>query len=290
MDKQTLQRLLLEYLRETANAIKDSAAQGRGKKILGPVIDRPDDVEIEIDRVGEVILKELLEKYGQSATVFSEPENGDIVVGEHPDFYGALDPFDNSVLFLRGFQHNWYTALSFFDEKGGFLCGGIGDILSEKAYIYDGDNGFLLDLKSNKKTPLSPSLKKTLKEPIVLASYLMSSYYSSKFLDVFGSLVRSMHLRALLYPFGGAHIYGHLAAGQVDAYIMLDEPRSEIDPGFAIAKAAGCQIGEVDKEGNWKDYEFIPGKQHDKIPLFIAAATIELRDEIISYYKQHIPL
>jgi fructose-1,6-bisphosphatase/inositol monophosphatase family enzyme len=288
MDRETIQSLLLEYLKKTIEKIQEVAKEGGGKKILGPVIDRPDDMEIEIDRVGEAILKQLLEKHGQSATVFSEPENGDIVVGEHPDFYGALDPFDNSVLFLRGFQHSWYTVLSFFDEKGKLLCGGIGDILNKTAYVYNGRAVFLLDLYTGEQTPLRPSSRKTLKEPIALASYLMSSQYSPKFLAFFGDLIQNMHPQALLYPFGGAHIYGHLAAGQLDAYIMFDEPRSEIDPGFGVAKAAGCFVGEIDKQGNWKDYEFTPGKQHETVPLFVAVATPELRDELISYYKAKI--
>tara|TARA_Y100000310_G_C20549694_1_gene747408 strand:+ start:159 stop:1031 length:873 start_codon:yes stop_codon:yes gene_type:complete len=288
MDQGKLKTILNEYLQETIAKILEVSLQGGGKKILGPVIGRPDDVEIEIDRVGEEVLRDLLKKHGQSATVFSEPENGDIVVGERPDFYGALDPFDNSILFLRGFQHSWYTALSFFDAKGVFLCGAIGDILNQRAYIHDGETAFFLDLQNDKKIPIRPSSRKTLVEPIVLASYIMSSQYSPKFLDVFGGLVRTMHKRALFYPFGGAHIYGHLAAGQVDAYIMFNEPRSEIDPGFAIAKATGCVIGEVDKEGKWKDYEFVPGKQHEKVPFFVAAANPELRDEIILYYKKHL--
>ncbi|MDP4007195.1 MAG: inositol monophosphatase family protein [bacterium] len=288
METDKIKIILIEYLKETIVQVRTIAAQGGGTKVLGDVINRPDDLEIEIDRVGEVVLKNLLEKYGQSATVFSEPENGDIVVGEHPDFYGSLDPFDNSVLFLWGFQHSWYTVLSFFDEKKEFLCGAIGDILNNKAYVHDGESVFLLDLENDKKTPIRPSSRKSLAEPIVLASYIMSSQYSPKFLDVFGDLVKGMHKRGLLYPFGGAHIYGHLAAGQVDAYIMFDEPRSEIDPGFAIAKKAGCLIGEVDKDGNWKDYEFIPGKQHERVPFFVAVANPELRDEIISYYKHHL--
>ncbi len=286
MEKEILQRILIEYLQETVAKIRTIAAQGGGKKILGSVIARPDDVEIEIDPVGEVILRGLLEKHKQSATIFSEPENGDIQVGDKPDFYGALDPFDNSILFLRGFEHNWYTVLSFFDKERNFLCGGVGDILNEKAYISDGMTTFLLGLRDGKKTILHPSSQRTLEGSLVLATYLMSSQYSSKFLDVFGGLIRSMHPRALLYPYGGAHLYGYLAAGNVDAYVMFDEPRSEIDPGFGIAKAAGCLIGEVDKEGNWKDYEFIPGKQHDKVDFFIAAANPELRDALVSYYKE----
>ena len=93
-----------------------------------------------------------------------------------------------------------------------------------------------------------------------------------------------MHPKALFYPQGGSFIYAYLASGLVDAYIMFNEPRSEIDPGFPIAKKAGCQVVSVNSDSSWQDYEFIPGRQHDKINLLIAACTPELRDELIKYY------
>ena len=68
------------------------------------------------------------------------------------------------------------------------------------------------------------------------------------------------------------------------AYIMFNEPRSEIDPGFHIAKAAGCSVVSVDSDGKYRDYEFLPGRQHDKVNLLIAASTPQLRDELIKYY------
>lgn len=286
MEKEKSTNLLKEYLRETIDQVRAIVAEGGGKKILGTVINRPEDIEIEIDKVGEEIIRGLLKKYDLQATIFSEPENGEITNGDHPDFYGAIDPFDGSVLFLRGFEHNWYTVLSLFDKERRPLCCGIGDILNEKAWIFDGNENFVLNVKTGQKTAIVPSTRKNMGEPIVLASYVMSSQYTSKFLDTFENWIRNMHPKALLYPNGGSYIYGHLAQGLVDAYVMFDEPRSEIDPGFAIAKAAGCEVGEVDREGNWKDYEFIPGKQHDKVDFLIAACTPELRDTLIGYYKQ----
>ena len=83
-------------------------------------------------------------------------------------------------------------------------------------------------------------------------------------------------------------IYAYLASGKVDAYVMFDEPRCEIDPGFPIAKAGGCEIVTVEKDGSFQDYEFIPGKQFQRVPLLIAAATPELRDQLINYYVNSI--
>jgi len=282
MLNQKIKDLLIEYLTETTREVRKKAAKGEGRQILGEVINRPEDIEIGIDRVGEEILEELLKKHNVKATIFSEPEARDIENGDH--LYGSIDPFDGSVLFLRGFEHNWYSALSFYDKERKPIATGITDILNGKFYISDKDGNYIIDMNSGQKKKISPSSRKSLKEPIVLASYLMSSQYSSKFLDIFEDLIRNFHPKALFYPQGGSFIYAYLASGLVNAYVMFDEPRSEIDPGFPIAKKAGCSIVSVDSDGTYKDYEFVPGKQHDKVDLLIATATPELRDELIKHY------
>jgi len=277
-----LRKVLVEYLVGTTKEVRKIAAKGKGRKILGETINRPEDLEIEIDRTGEEILEKLLKKNKIKATIFSEPENRDIKNGNH--LYGSIDPFDGSMLYLRNFEHNWYTALSFFDKKREPLCCGIADILNEKYFITESDGNYLVSMKTGEKQKIRPAARKKLTEPIVLASYIMSSQYSPKFLDIFGDLIRKMHPKGLFYPQGGSYIYAFLAAGLVDAYLMFDEPRSEIDPGFTIAKKAGCQVVSVDSDGNYQDYKFIPGRQHEKVDLLIAAATPEIRDQLINHY------
>jgi len=284
MMQKKLKNLLIEYLTKTTKEVKKRAANGDGREILGEVINRPEDIEIGIDRVGEEILKELIQKHKLKATIFSEPDGRDIENGDHPEVYGSIDPFDGSALFLKGFEHNWYTALSFYNKERNPLATGIADILNEKFYIMNDGKNYLIDMKSGEEKKISPSSRKKLTEPIVLASYLMKSIYSEKFLDIFWELVKNMHQKGLLYPQGGSFIYAYLASGLVDAYVMFNEPRSEIDPGFPIAKAAGCSVVSVDSDGKYKDYEFIPGKQHDKVDLLIAAATPEIRDGLIKHY------
>lgn len=280
--KQQIKNLLVEYLIETVKEVKRIAAGGGGRQVLGETINRPEDLEIGIDRVGEEILEKLLKKHRIKATIFSEPENRDIKNGG--EIYGSVDPFDGSMLYLRGFEHNWYTALSFFDKKRNPLCCGIADIINEKYYITEEGGNYLVSMDGEKKKKIEPATRKKLTEPIVLASYIMSSQYSPKFLDIFGDLVRNMHPKGLFYPHGGSYIYSFLASGLIDAYVMFNEPRSEIDPGFPIAKNAGCQIISVDSDGNYQDYQFIPGEQHGKVDLLIATATPQIRDQLIKHY------
>ena len=282
MDYQKIKDLLIDYLTETTKEVRKRASMGQGKEILGEVINRPEDIDIGIDKVGEEVLEKLLKEYKIGATIFSEPAARDIKNGDH--IYGAIDPFDGSALFLKGLEHNWYTVLGFYDKDRKPICAGVSDILNEKFYISNKEENYLFVVNTGEKKKIFPSSQKKITEPIVLASYLMKSIYSVKFLDIFGDLVKNMHLKGLLYPQGGSFIYAFLAAGLVDAYVMFDEPRSEIDPGFQIARKAGCPVVAVDSDGSYKDYDFIPGKQHDKIDLLIATATPELRDELIKYY------
>ena len=284
MVSQKLNNLLIEYSTEITKEVRKRAALGRGREIVGDVINRPEDIEIGIDRVGEDILERLLKKHNLKATIFSEPEGRDIENGDDPDFYGSIDPFDGSVLYLRGFEHNWYSALSFYDKERKPIVTGIADILNQKLYLSDENENYVLNINSGQKKKITPSSRKKLTEPLVLASYVMSSQYSSKFLDIFGDLIKKMHPKALLYPQGGSFIYAYLASGLIDAYVMFDEPRSEIDPGFPIAKKAGCEVVSVDSDGIYEDYKFIPGKQHDKVDLLIAASTPELRNALIRYF------
>lgn len=279
-----VEKLLFEYLKIAIRDIRKAAFSGKGKEILGEITNRPEDVEVGIDKIGEIILAKLVKKHKLDVSVFSETENGNFNNGKQGKIYGALDPFDGSVFFLKGFSHNWYTVLSFFDENRRPICCGVGDVLNEKIYFSKEDGNFLFDLKSGKQEKISSSKTEDISNEFVLASYISSSQYSGKFLNYFGDLIKEMHPRAIFYPQGGSFIYAFLAAGLIDAYVMFDEPRSEIDPGFPMATKANCSVVSVFPDGSYQDYEFLPGKQHEKVDLLIAASTPQIRDKLISHY------
>ncbi|MDO8639438.1 MAG: hypothetical protein Q7R53_00795, partial [bacterium] len=101
MDNKKISSLLIQYLIEAVKKVRKEATAGRGREIFGDVINRPEDIEIGIDRVGEEILAALLKKNKLKATIFTEPDGRDIKTGgENPEIYGSIDPFDGSVLFL----------------------------------------------------------------------------------------------------------------------------------------------------------------------------------------------
>ena len=126
-----------------------------------------------------------------------------------------------------------------------------------------------------------------------LASFLGEKEYSLPFFEEFNSLVNAMHHKGYLYPGGGAFIYGLLASGAVDAYVMRNEPLSEIIPGLPLALTAGCTVVSVSEDGTFQEFKFNPNaiKENHRlysegvVSLFIAAATPEIRDEIIRHYR-----
>lgn len=72
-DRNSIENLIIDYLTQTTKEVKKVAAEGKEREILDEVGNRPEDIEIGIDRVGEEILEKLLERYNlKEATVFSE--------------------------------------------------------------------------------------------------------------------------------------------------------------------------------------------------------------------------
>jgi len=147
--------------------------------------------------------------------------------------------------------------------------------------------------KKHKREKITRSERTTLKDRnSTLATFIGEKEYSLKFFKYFGKLVQDMHPKGLVYGGGGAYIYGFLASGSIDAYVMFDEPVSEIIPGLPLALATGCTAVSVNEDGTYRDFKFDPNvlKENYKhysevsVPLFIAAATPEIRDEIIKYY------
>jgi fructose-1,6-bisphosphatase len=147
----------------------------------------------------------------------------------------------------------------------------------------------------HKRVKISRSERTTLKDRnSTLATFVGEKEYSSKFFKYFGNLVNDMHSKGLLYTGGGAYIYSLLGSGSIDAYVMFNEPISEIIPGLPLALAAGCTTVSVKEDGTYTDFKFDPSKFKDdhklysegSVPLFVAAATPEIRDEIIKYYVE----
>ncbi len=280
-----------EYAGRCMPVLRDKVKNGEDKKIikLGKRKEyKRGDVVTSIDPIGENLLHEIVDGYNIPATIYGEHQlfpspTGDSLI----DF--EIDPFDNTKEYQSGLDTPPWTVLSAYIARKP-AAAFIGSIKDNKAYILQNGEVFERNLDNGQNVIVKKSERKTLQDPESrLASYCGSSEYTLPFDREFGDFKNNRPHESLFYGGGGAFIYGYLASGKVDAYVMWQEPYEEIDPGVAIALAAGCEVGYLDERGVWHDYEYNPDREDKTTPgVFVAAATPEIRDEVIDHYiDQH---
>ncbi len=269
-------------LRRVSEVVRDQARQGLGREVVGRVPGRPEteDVEIGIDSRCDAILVESLQETGLAVRVYSE-HGEDLVGSGEPEYVVAVDPFDGSGLYRRGIPAEWWSVASYFDLEGTPLGAAAVDILRGELYTAGVDGVSVGAVDGGSRTPVAPSDRKALDGNVTLSAYLMQPSYLSEWVSrMRGLLARHPALR--VWPNGGACIYPWLARGRVDAYVMFDEPRSEIDPGMGFAARSGLKLFEVGPESLLSEYRFSAEHRADRSPFFIAACTAELARNIVA--------
>lgn len=267
--------LTRKYLEKIISTVHSHAEERKGRRFLGLVAGRPktEDVKIELDVTCEKIFRELLEKSKLPVRVFSEHGT---YGSSSPKYLCSIDPFDGSALYQKGFKAEWYSVLTFFDLSGVPLIGGAADVLQERIYLADGEkNKCFFSDKRGRVSVLSKPKKKTFDNQTILSAYLMKPKYLLPWVERMKKLLEKFP-GIFIWPNGGAGIYHMIAEGKVHAYIMFDEPRSEIDPGLAFAQVSGFPVVSVRDDGTCENYQFLPDKQSERVPFFVAAATDEL--------------
>ncbi len=267
-------------LRRVASEVTAMARQGEGRQVVGEVPGRSEseDVEIGVDSRCDAIFDEALAGVGAAVRVYSE--HGQRLVGSgQPEYLVAVDPFDGSGLYRRGIPAEWWSAASYFDAAGRPLGGGAVDILRGELYLADARGVSVGPVDGGSRERVEPSRRTALGDDVTLAAYLMQPSYMTEWVARMGRLLtRYPGLR--VWPNGGACIYGWLARGRVDAYVMFDEPRSEIDPGIGLAVRSGTRLFEAGRDGALSEYEFTPGASAGRVRMFIASCTEDLAAEI----------
>lgn len=281
-----LARFLEDYLREVAAVVNRQARAAQGRAALGTVPGRAasEDEEIELDRTCDLLLDRHCERAGLSAEVRSE-HGVRRVGGRAPAYTIAIDPFDGSGLFRRGLPAEWWSVLSVFPHGGAEpVAGGAVDVLRQEIYLA-GDRGVtLVSLDTSQRRTLeAPERMAALSDRTVLAAYLMDPAYLLDWTTQGARLLQrlvSTHPSARVWPNGGSCIYAWLARGLVHGYVMFGEPRSEIDPGIAFARAAGLILAEARPGGGLVPYAYQPEKTAERVGCFIAAVSEPLARDI----------
>ncbi len=291
-------RIFIDYALKSSQILYPMVKDGQGRTSLGSVPGRPDDEQLAIDAIGENILTNLIRDNRLPAFVLGEHNTYDFSDGK-PEVVFPIDSYDNTSEYKRGLDTPVYSVLGGYNPDGSPIGSVILDIRGQKAFVSIRKQNRILDLSSTSMshTEIQPiPTKGSIKDDgLTIATYLGSNEYSLKFFEFFGQMVKDMPKKARIYANGGSFIYAFLATGAVDAYVMFDEPNSEIVTGLPIALAAGCTAVSVSPDGSHQEYKFDPGfvtnperYTHGTVPLFIAARTPKLRNEIIEYYARAV--
>lgn len=283
-------RLVTAYSRRVMEPLYEAVRNGEGKQSIGSVPGRTES-QLAIDGLGQNALINLLVEEQFPAYILGEHSPRNVMEFGPPQMIIAQDPFDNSKQYKKGQDTTPYSVLSIYGLNGRPLAGVVCDTKEQKSYIGFGGTNYVFDnLKPNEFRQIYPSSQTTIKDAETsIAVYLGEDPYRKLFIKNFTEL--SDDMKGILYTGGGAYIYALLARGAVDAYVMFQEPNSEILPGLALALYAGCTVISVNPDGTYTDFRFNPELinnpeeySHGNVPLFIAATTPELAEEIIGYY------
>jgi fructose-1,6-bisphosphatase/inositol monophosphatase family enzyme len=202
-----------------------------------------------------------------------------------PRYVVTCDPFDGSGHFMRGLPAEWWSVLTVWsaEDLRPVLAGAV-DILRREMYIADGSGVTVEGLDSGERKAIAPTNHTRLSDDSIVAAYLMNPRYLALWTKQAVGLVSALerrYPRARLWADGGACSYPWLARGLIHAYVMFDEPRSEVDPGLGFAWAAGFPVYSVREDGRLEEYRFAPEESAGRVPWLVAACTRELGEDIV---------
>lgn len=280
--------MLEDYFRAIAATVQDLADRREGGQVLGGVAGRSQDEDetIGVDVACQGVLEEWCRRNSVDAEIYSE-HGVSRPVGKtgQPQYVIASDPFDGSGLFRRGLPAEWWSVLSIYRRNDlAPVAGGALDILRREVYLADAAGVTWGTLGAAQRSPIAPSPKLGLDDTTVIAAYLMDPSYLTDWTEKGGALLKKLTERmgkVRFWPNGGSCIYPWLARGLVHAYVMFEEPRSEIDPGLAFSWAARFPVYSVGHDGALEPYKFVPGRQADRVPFLVAACSRPLAAEIV---------
>ena len=269
-----------QYLRDVLSVVDEAVVAGSGADVLGTVPGRTadEDVEIELDRICDRLFESSILKSGLRISVNSEHGN---YGSDNPLYRCMIDPFDGSGLFRRGLRKEWYSVLSILDLNGKPIVGGALDIRSKEIYLASEEGVMLVSLWDDSRTGVHPSRKSSIDGDTIISAYTMNLEYRIDWNAKAKNLNEGFP--GLIWGNGGACIYPLIASGDVHAYVMFEEPRSEIDPGLAFAASAKYPLFAVDESGLLTPYEVDISKHlTGRVPFFIAACTEGMAADIAS--------
>ena len=281
--------VLLDYAERSLTTLRPLIRAGKAKEVLGYVRNRPEESMHLIDSVGEHLLANIARAHGLSARIIGEQNTYHTIENEEPVVDIPNDSLDNTSPYIRGLDILPYTVASAYDLSRKPVGGVIVDIIGNKIYRSTTSKNTVKDVETEEIKDLFISRRTNLTdENITIASFISEKEYFLPFSENFKAMIEKFHRKGFLYPGGGSFIYSLMASGAVDAYVMMDEPRSEIDPGLPFLLNGGGKAVSVDPvTGRKFPYRFDPElTAAGSVPIFLAYAQESIADQIIELYME----
>lgn len=301
-----------EFGIKAVNTFYQTVREGRGKEILGTVSQRGDETEIALESNIEHMFANICDANKLPVYVISEhheyksPKANGENLGE-PKHIAFVDPIDDTREYEQGGNAHQglpaplWTVASIYSLDGKPVSGIIGNLKEKKLYIAAKGKNSLLDLETGKEEEIKPSERTSIKDKdFCLATYVGTPKYAvssaENLLEVQKAL-RDINNNAVNQPHTGCSIFGPMAEGTVDAYLMAREPVSEQLPGWVFAMNSGFKAWKIDPAtGTYEEivhdlnhFKNNPDAYRNaKMSYYLVTRFDQVRDEIIELIvKQH---
>jgi len=300
---ETAERTLREYGVASILTFYRTIREGRGKEILGTVSERGSETEIGLESNTEHMFVNMCNAnqlpvfiIGEHHSYKSPQTNG--IEPKHIALFDALDDtreYEQGGQGQQGLPAPLWTAGSIYSLEGNPVVGIIVNMKEKKMYVSANGKNSLVDLETNEEKEIKPSERTSIKDKgFCLATYLGEPKYALSFFKNFSEVEEALMEAdndAVNQPHTGSFIYGPMAEGNVDAYLIAREPISEQLPGWAFAQVAGFTAWEINpKDGSYKEikhdlnsFKENPSEyRKGRMPVYLVTRSDQVRDEIIA--------
>jgi hypothetical protein len=292
-----------EYGTKSINTFYLGIRKGFNKEVLGTVPESGAETEIALESNNEHMFVNTCDGYGLPTYILGEHHsyktplsNG--IDPKHIAFLDSIDDtreFEQGGLGVRGLPAPLWTSASLYSLEGKPLVGMIANLKEKYMYISSHGKNSIKDLETGEENQIKPSERTSIKDKdFCLATYSGDPKYNLSFSENFSEVVKALrdaNNNAYIQPHVGSFIYGPMAEGTVDSYLIAREPSRERLPGWVFAESAGFTAWEIDpKNGIYKKveddlklYKDNPNEYRKKrTPIYLVTRFDQIRDEMIT--------
>jgi fructose-1,6-bisphosphatase/inositol monophosphatase family enzyme len=156
--------------------------------------------------------------------------------------YVIMDPFDGSLLYRRGIQAHWFSALGIYGQDGQPRAAGVTDHITGETVLADAAGVIRIPQPGARPVPVRPAPTTRL-DGAFLETYLGKP----PFLYATATALRPLFERAkFILGNGGPCGFADVACGRMDAYFAWNEALTEVYSALYIAERAGCVVSRWD--------------------------------------------